>query len=83
MSSNDTRSQIAFATSNVVYTCKVVNGSSSEFRSLCTFSDAVGTGDICAVASRDSDILVFTESGRIYEVSFSQQYTGFSEAGMT
>ena len=63
--------------------CKMKNGSTSDFRSLCTFSSAAGTGDICAVYARDSDVLVFTTTGSLYKVSFLQQYTGFSEAYMS
>ena len=48
-----------------------------------SFSALAGTGDIVALIVRPSKTIVFTDSGKAYDINYDEKYIGFYNASMT
>ena len=81
--SMDNDSSLLVATSNIVYRCAMNGNDIQSIDAIATFSEAIGTGNICAIQSNDNYAIVFTSNNGIYHISKQlSDKTGFINASI-
>ena len=82
MSAVENSNRIAFATKSTLYIGSIDSSNEYNVTPVGTFSSSIGTGSISAVLVRSSKVIVFTDTGSIYDVSYSTSYNGFYNASI-